>query len=1315
VQNLAKSLFSNKLSGKLEFLRTLKNTSMKLTITLFLRAVCAAFLLMLTTSQVVAQDSCTFRLRVYDDFGDGWDDSQVYIRMGSGTERAYTHGGTTINRADSTRFFNIRVRTGDSLWIRYEAQGIYQNEIQYTLYDNTGVVLWSDGPTPRVGVVYRTLAKCRNCGSPLSLVVPDIRTNNATARWRPAERGFQANYAVQWDTAGFTYGRGRNRLTTSDTFAVMQGLTEFVKYDVYVRTICFGNDSSLITGPATFLTDTATDLSVTRILGPGNSCSLGADSIKILIKNIGGVPQQLFQYKASVNGVNLPISVPSDGLYTGVLSKDSTATVAFRTMYDFSPIGEYVIKAWTAVSGDKNPLNDTATLTIVHPRTVGTYPYYQEFELGKDTWFLTDTVGNSTWQYGQPRGQVIRTAASGTKAWTTWTDSTYRNNEFAYINSPCLNFSSFTADPRVSLNINVNSEGLYDGSWMESSLDNGLSWQLVGGRRINTGVNWYNDSIAGISRPTWGGTVDSVRGWRLAQNILRGTAGRSNVRLRIGFRSDAVTNTGDGFAFDNVLISALSTVDLASVSPVTNVSLSSCGDSVSNNLTFRVANVGSIAQRNYTLNYQVNNGVIVTETLDSLLAPNQSLTYKSTKPFKTVTAGNYTVKSWINIAGDLQALNDTITTLLNISAERPLLVNTFPYTQDFENGTGTWSTADSLNGSWGLVTPTGNFINTAASGTKAFKLGATTANGAYNNSEWSYLVSPCFDFTTMTVDPRISFSLNYHTENRFDGGWLEGSTNGGATWTRIGQRSTGVNWYNDTITAIARGVWTGPGLTPTAATGWKFAQNTLAGFAGKPSCRFRFVFRSDGSINSTGGLNYGGIAVDDIFIGAPAAIDLASGAASRVDLTTCGRASDTIAMNITNLGTVRQYRFNATYRIDNQTPVTELIDSTLNILPNQTALYKFRTPFNSTAPGNHTITTWVTAVGDAAKFNDTLRTNYFLPSAIANFTSYNFDNGIAPQYWTVTGTGSLGIGAHGNAATNGYLQSNIWSSNKGVAFTTHRFGPVRSAKDSVSYDYRFVRWASPNAAYIFPPADKDTLNLQVALDCEDVFVNLDTITAANHVATTGYGTHKFSLGRFAGRNVRFRFRVVSVTTDFDGYFVDIDNVNFLTCPESFGVQSSIRNSRLGATIGSVALTPPTAGLAPFTYSWSNGRTTDSIGGLAAGTYTVTVTDARGCTQTGVYTVQNTVGTFDVSSIFSKVTLAPNPTTGNTTLNLELNRPTTARIQVLNVMGQLLYETRSQSSEQQQRYELDLSDRPAGVYLVRIVADNRSFTTKLVKQ
>lgn len=47
---------------------------------------------------------------------------------------------------------------------------------------------------------------------------------------------------------------------------------------------------------------------------------------------------------------------------------------------------------------------------------------------------------------------------------------------------------------------------------------------------------------------------------------------------------------------------------------------------------------------------------------------------------------------------------------------------------------------------------------------------------------------------------------------------------------------------------------------------------------------------------------------------------------------------------------------------------------------------------------------------------------------------------------------------------------------------------------------------------------------------------------------------------------------------------------------------------------------PFGGTQPYTYLWSNGATTAQITGLAEGTYTVTVTDAAGCTASGSGTV-----------------------------------------------------------------------------------------------
>lgn len=61
--------------------------------------------------------------------------------------------------------------------------------------------------------------------------------------------------------------------------------------------------------------------------------------------------------------------------------------------------------------------------------------------------------------------------------------------------------------------------------------------------------------------------------------------------------------------------------------------------------------------------------------------------------------------------------------------------------------------------------------------------------------------------------------------------------------------------------------------------------------------------------------------------------------------------------------------------------------------------------------------------------------------------------------------------------------------------------------------------------------------------------------------------------------------------------------------------TSVSVSAAGASDGQASVSV-TGGSAPYTYSWTNGGTTSSIGSLAGGVYSVTVTDGNGCVETG---------------------------------------------------------------------------------------------------
>ena len=67
-------------------------------------------------------------------------------------------------------------------------------------------------------------------------------------------------------------------------------------------------------------------------------------------------------------------------------------------------------------------------------------------------------------------------------------------------------------------------------------------------------------------------------------------------------------------------------------------------------------------------------------------------------------------------------------------------------------------------------------------------------------------------------------------------------------------------------------------------------------------------------------------------------------------------------------------------------------------------------------------------------------------------------------------------------------------------------------------------------------------------------------------------------------------------------------------------QTVFTNPVCNAACDGTAVATPTNGTAPFTFQWDNGQTTQTATALCAGTYSVLITDANGCTVTANFTL-----------------------------------------------------------------------------------------------
>jgi len=113
-----------------------------------------------------------------------------------------------------------------------------------------------------------------------------------------------------------------------------------------------------------------------------------------------------------------------------------------------------------------------------------------------------------------------------------------------------------------------------------------------------------------------------------------------------------------------------------------------------------------------------------------------------------------------------------------------------------------------------------------------------------------------------------------------------------------------------------------------------------------------------------------------------------------------------------------------------------------------------------------------------------------------------------------------------------------------------------------------------------------------------------------------------------------------------------------------------------------------------------------LGGVIADTYGNVIDDS----QSSIFTTADDTG-FGDDPANDLVKLFPNPTTGQLTLECDINGSKT--IQVMNAIGEVVYD---RSNVENNRLQIDIGDQPDGIYFVRIIMkdSNQVIEIKTIK-
>jgi PKD repeat protein len=223
--------------------------------------------------------------------------------------------------------------------------------------------------------------------------------------------------------------------------------------------------------------------------------------------------------------------------------------------------------------------------------------------------------------------------------------------------------------------------------------------------------------------------------------------------------------------------------------------------------------------------------------------------------------------------------------------------------------------------------------------------------------------------------------------------------------------------------------------------------------------------------------------------------------------------------------------------------------------------------------------------------------------------------------------------------------------------------------------------------------------------CEDNNDGSVILTVTNGVAPI---TYTWSNGANTSSVFGLAKGSYSVTVNTNGCsFTDTYTIN---APAAINVLTNTTPASIGND--GTASASVSGGVAPYGYSWSNGGTSSDINNLAAGNYTLTVSDANGCWKIVSVNVDVNIGISE-KNIAEYVSVYPNPTTGKVSINLESVQSENAKAMVYNALGVKVLETELILGNNNTA-TINLTDLPNSTYILKLYIHKWSYFRKIVK-